>query len=165
VKVINAITCDERFTPPAAAFAKLASDGTPGYRLLARLREAVHAAPSTYGGPQYAAKQKQAYPDIQPLHLALSPPDAFARTLEQVRREGWTVAMSDPVRGRIEATARTLWYGFTDDVVLRITADGAGSRVDMRSKSRIGNGDRGVNAARIREFMGALKAAAAQRPG
>jgi len=137
----------------------------PVFEMLARVREAAHAGSSTYGGPEYAAKQKQAYPDIEPLHLALSPADAFARTLEQVRREGWTVAATDPARGRIEASARTFWYGFTDDVVLRISAEGAGSRVDMRSKSRIGSGDRGVNAARMREFLGAVKAAASHTPG
>jgi len=136
------------------------TDNPPAFETLARVREAAHAAPSTYGGPDYAAKQKQAYPDIQPLHLAASPADAYSRTLEQVRREGWTVAAADPTRGRIEASARTLWYGFTDDVVLRIRSEGAGSRVDMRSKSRVGSGDRGVNAARIREFLSALRASA-----
>ncbi|HYC13610.1 MAG TPA: DUF1499 domain-containing protein [Stellaceae bacterium] len=134
------------------------TDNPPTFETLARVREAVHAAPSTYDGPGAAAKQKSAYPYIQPLHLELPPPDAFARVLEQVRREGWTVASMDPARGRIEASARTLWYGFTDDVVLRVTADGSGSRVDMRSKSRVGSGDRGVNAARIRSFLTALKA-------
>ncbi|HVM78592.1 MAG TPA: DUF1499 domain-containing protein [Stellaceae bacterium] len=140
------------------------TDNPPAFETLARVRETAHAVPATYGGPEYAAKQKQAYPEIQPLHLALSPADAFARALEQVRRQGWTMAATDPVRGRIEASARTPWYGFTDDVVLRITADDSGSRVDMRSKSRVGTGDRGVNAARIREFLAALRAAA-EAPG
>lgn len=135
------------------------TDDPPAFETLARVREAERAVPSIYGGLEYAAQQKQAYPDIQPLHLALSPADAFARVLEQVRRQGWTVVATDPARGRIEASAHTLWYGFTDDVVLRINADGTGSRIDMRSKSRVGNGDRGVNAARIREFLGMLKAA------
>jgi uncharacterized protein (DUF1499 family) len=136
------------------------TDNPPTFETLARVREAAHAGPSTYGGPDVAAKQRLAYPYVQPLHLELSPADAFARTLEQVRREGWTVASAEPARGRIEASAKTLWYGFTDDVVLRITPDGAGARVDMRSKSRVGNGDRGVNAARIRGFLAALKMAA-----
>jgi len=135
------------------------TENPPTFETLARVREAAHAVPATYGGPEYAAKQKQAYPDIQPVRLALSPADAFARTLDQVRREGWTVAATDPTRGRIEASARTPWYGLTDDIVLRISADGSGSRVDMRSKSRVGSGDRGVNAARIRAFLNALKAA------
>jgi uncharacterized protein (DUF1499 family) len=136
------------------------TENPPAFEALARIREAAHAVPATYGGSEYAAQQKQAYPDIQPLQLSLSPADAFGRVLEQVRREGWTVVATDPARGRIEASAQTLWYGITDDVVLRISAEGTGSRIDMRSKSRVGNGDRGVNAARIREFLGALKAAA-----
>jgi uncharacterized protein (DUF1499 family) len=136
------------------------TENPPAFETLARIRETARAVPSTYGGPEYAAQQKQAYPDIEPLLLPLPPADTFARVLEQVRREGWTVAATDPARGRIEASARTRWYGFTDDVVLRISADSAGSRVDMRSKSRIGSGDRGVNAERIRAFLGSLKASA-----
>ena len=135
------------------------TENPPAFETLARIRESERAVPSIYGGPEYAAQQKEAYPEIQPLHLALPPAEAFARVLEQVRREGWTVVATDPARGRIEASAHTHWYGFTDDVVLRISADGTGSRIDMRSKSRVGNGDRGVNAARIREFLGTFKAA------
>lgn len=135
------------------------TENPPAFETLARIREAARAVPSAYGGPEYAAQQTQAYPDIQPLRLSLPPADAFARVLDQVRREGWTVVATDPAHGRIEASAQTRWYGLIDDVVLRISADGDGSRVDMRSKSRIGTSDRGVNAARIREFLAALKVA------
>ena len=57
-----------------------------------------------------------------------------------------------PREGRIEAVARTLWFGFEDDVVIRVRATAAGSRIDMRSRSRVGVSDLGANAERIRRF-------------
>ena len=58
--------------------------------------------------------------------------------------------------GRIEATATTRWFGYKDDVVVRIRPEGNGSRVDVRSASRVGASDVGANAARVREFLGRL---------
>ena len=63
-----------------------------------------------------------------------------------------------PAEGRLEATATTPWFGFTDDVVVRGERAGTGSRVDVRSKSRVGRSDLGVNARRIRDFLAALAA-------
>jgi uncharacterized protein (DUF1499 family) len=71
---------------------------------------------------------------------------------------GWQVGASDPASGRIEASQSTLFMGFTDDIVIRVTPDGSGSRIDMRSESRQGISDFGVNANRIRRYMAALKA-------
>ncbi len=59
--------------------------------------------------------------------------------------------------GRIEATATTTWFGFKDDVVIRIRSTADGSELDIRSKSRVGRSDVGKNAERIREFMSLLK--------
>ncbi len=73
---------------------------------------------------------------------------------------GWTVVATDAPAGRLEAVAETPLFGFRDDVVVRIRPEGAGSRVDMRSKSRDGRGDLGANAARIRAFRERLLAAA-----
>ena len=70
---------------------------------------------------------------------------------------GLEIVAVEPKEGRIEATATTFWFGFKDDVVIRIVADGSGSRLDMRSKSRVGRSDVGANAARIRRFMSMLK--------
>ena len=69
---------------------------------------------------------------------------------------GWHIVAAKSEEGRIEATATTLWFGFKDDVVIRIMPTAAGSRLDIRSKSRVGLSDVGVNAARIREFVAAL---------
>jgi uncharacterized protein (DUF1499 family) len=112
--------------------------------------------PTTYGGPDVARQQKEAYPDVRPIVLPDPPARAFARVLEAVRAMGWQVAATDEQGGRVEATDTTKWFGFKDDVVIRVRPEGAGSRVDVRSKSRVGRSDVGANARRIRRFMTAL---------
>ena len=107
-------------------------------------------------GPTLAERQRAAYPDLRPAELPVEPADAFRRALAVVRRMGWELLATDPDTFRIEATDRSFWFGFEDDVVVRITPSGAGSRVDVRSISRVGVGDLGVNAARVRAFVAAL---------
>jgi uncharacterized protein (DUF1499 family) len=97
--------------------------------------------------------QRKAYPDIQPLPLAVAPNIAFERAKGAIEEMGWQIVREDPSAGRIEAVATTLWFGFKDDVVIRVAADGAGSRIDIRSKSRVGVGDLGTNAQRIRAYQ------------
>lgn len=110
--------------------------------------------PATYGGNEVAEAQEKAYPDIRPLELTSVPPAAaFARALAAVRAEGWELVAADSSAGRIEATATTGWFGFKDDVVVRIEAQGAGSKVDVRSVSRVGGSDVGTNARRIRQYL------------
>lgn len=96
--------------------------------------------------------QRTAYPDIQPLRLPAAPNIAFERAKGAIEEAGWHIVREDPSAGRIEAVATSFWFGFKDDVLVRISADGAGSRVDVRSKSRVGRGDLGTNAQRIRSF-------------
>jgi len=67
---------------------------------------------------------------------------------------GWRVVSSAPAEGRLEASDTTRWFGFTDDIVVRVTAAPNGSRIDVRSASRVGRSDLGVNARRIRAFQG-----------
>lgn len=107
----------------------------------------------SYGGPQVAEQQRKAYPDIQPAVLAASPQVAFARALAAAEAMGWDIVEAQPKEGRIEATATTLWFGFQDDVVVRITPLPAGSRIDVRSKSRVGRGDTGTNAQRVLAYL------------
>ena len=75
------------------------------------------------------------------------------------RAAGWDIAAADVQAGRIEATVTSLIYGFKDDMVIRITPAASGSQLDMRSMSRMGTSDVGMNAKRIREFVASLKAA------
>ena len=110
-----------------------------------------------YEGPAIAEQQRAAYPDIGPVTLPAPPDAAFNRALATVERLGWEVLGSDAAAGRIEASDRTFWFGFTDDVVIRIAdAVDGGSRVDVRSLSRVGVGDLGANADRVRAFLAAL---------
>lgn len=108
--------------------------------------------PAEYGGPEIAAQQREAYPDLGPLALDQPPAEAFRRALQTARQMGWEIVAADSAAGRIEATATTTWFGFKDDVVVRITPDEGRSRVDVRSVSREGKSDVGANAERIREF-------------
>jgi uncharacterized protein (DUF1499 family) len=70
----------------------------------------------------------------------------------------WDVVARAPADGRLEAIATSQWFGFNDDIVVRIRPEGTGSRIDIRSKSRVGESDLGVNARRIRDFIARLKA-------
>jgi uncharacterized protein (DUF1499 family) len=70
---------------------------------------------------------------------------------------GWRIVASDPAQGRIEAVDQTPWFGFLDDVVVRVRPQGEGSRIDVRSKSRIGVSDLGTNAGRVRAYLRALQ--------
>jgi uncharacterized protein (DUF1499 family) len=109
--------------------------------------------PAEYGGPEVAAQQRAAYPELGPLMLQTPPPQAFASALAAAHEMGWEIVASDPAQGRIEATATTFWFGFLDDVVVRITPAGNGSRIDVRSVSRVGRGDVGTNAKRITDYL------------
>jgi uncharacterized protein (DUF1499 family) len=113
---------------------------------------------TAYGGEKISAQQHKAYPDVKPVMLSAPPTQAFDRALAAARRMGWEMVAADPTAGRIEATDTTLWFGFRDDVVIRVRAADGGSRIDVRSLSRVGGGDVGTNARRIRAYMKALTA-------
>jgi uncharacterized protein (DUF1499 family) len=117
------------------------------------------ANPAEYGGPEIASQQASAYPDIRTLELPTTPPGvAFTRARHAVRASGWELVAADSTDGRVEATATTGWFGFKDDVVVRVRPAGSGSRVDVRSVSRVGKSDVGTNARRIRAFLSRLRA-------
>ncbi len=112
--------------------------------------------PIEYEGEEIARQQREAYPDIVPMETDVYPAIVFDRALETAQTLGWEIVAADSDNGRIEATDTTFWFGFKDDVVIRIQGSNGGSRVDVRSKSRVGLSDVGANAARIRRFMDAL---------
>jgi len=113
---------------------------------------------AVYGGPKLAAQQKEGYPDIAPLMLAEPTDVAFARAQRAAREMGWQIVAADRAAGRLEATDTTFWFAFHDDIVVRIAAEKGGSRVDVRSVSRVGRSDIGTNAKRIRAFLARLRA-------
>jgi uncharacterized protein (DUF1499 family) len=119
--------------------------------------------PIQYGGPAVAAQQRKAFPDLVPLDLAASPERAFPAIEAAARGLGWEIVEAVPAEGRLEATATTTWFGFKDDVVVRVRPRDGGSRVDVRSLSRVGVSDLGVNAARVRAFLDRLRASGLAR--
>jgi len=113
--------------------------------------------PAEYGGPELARQQKDGYPDLKPGSVN-SPPDvAFPRALQAAKDMGWQIVDSDPKSLRIEATDTTWWFGFKDDVVVRLTPSTTGSRIDVRSVSRVGKSDVGTNARRINAYLARVK--------
>jgi uncharacterized protein (DUF1499 family) len=113
--------------------------------------------PLEYPGEETAEQQREAYPDIVTFHTHADPATVFEHALAVVERKRWELVDAAQEEGRIEATDITFWFGFKDDVVIRIRADNGGSEVDVRSKSRVGMSDVGANAARIRGFLDSLE--------
>lgn len=98
--------------------------------------------------------QAEAYADIRPLILSDAPEVVFGQAKAAIKQMGWALKSENVEAGILEATDTTFWYGFKDDVVIRIRpSEGGGSVLDVRSISRVGGSDIGVNAARIRKFL------------
>lgn len=132
------------------------SENPPQFVAVIPLR---NTAPNSveYGGEAIAKQQRAAYPQIQPVFLAEPPEEAFKRALSVARDLGWEIAAAVPNDGRIEATDTTLWFGFKDDIVVRVTPAAVGSRIDVRSVSRLGKSDLGKNAQRVRAYLQRLR--------
>ncbi|OYQ27114.1 hypothetical protein CHU93_11440 [Sandarakinorhabdus cyanobacteriorum] len=127
----------------------------PEFVALTADRRGADANPPEYN-PAFAPEQSRAYPQIRPLDLPLPRDKAFRLALAACK--GWEIIASDADAGRIEAVARVPWWGFRDDIVIRLTEVPGGTRVDIRSKSRVGTSDLGVNARRISAWLDRLAA-------
>jgi uncharacterized protein (DUF1499 family) len=122
-----------------------------------------------YQGPRFADRQartvgdlgREAYADLRPLTVTAAPDRLFAALREAAQERGWTVVTDDPASGVFEATAQTFWFGFKDDVAVRVRPAGAPGQlqVDARSTSRVGLSDMGANAARLRDYLADVAAA------
>jgi len=130
----------------------------PRFEALARLRAGEGANSAVYAGLYSAEQQRIAYPDIETVELEIPVQRAYEVTLALVNKRKWLVIDERPPQlprriGRIEAVARTPIMGFREDVSIRVTPDGEGSRVDIRSSSRYFESDLGSNAARITRLI------------
>lgn len=124
--------------------------------LVAATKDRVEGDHATeYEGEAIASLQKQGYPDLVGLKLALSPEDVFKMAKGIVQESGWALLAenSEELPFTLEAVDSTLLFGFKDDVVIRIQSADNGSLVDVRSMSRQGKSDLGVNAKRISMFF------------
>jgi len=108
--------------------------------------------------PANAAPQRAAYPDVQPLTLPMPMDAAFNAALALVQARGWQVLSADREAAQIEAIATSPLFAFQDEVALRLVPEGEETRIDMRSRSRLGQIDRGANARRIKTFLSDLAA-------
>jgi len=131
-------------------------ENPPMFQAVVPLR--AEAPNSLERSPQLAAQQREGYPDLAPVTLPVPVDQAFDRALSVAQEKGWEIVTADKSAGRIEATDTTPWFGFKDDIVIRLTRWGAGTRVDVRSVSRVGLSDVGTNARRISDFLQTLQA-------
>lgn len=107
-----------------------------------------------FSGRSFAELQREAYPQVQPVILpGATVADAHAKAKAAATALGWAIVTDDVTGGRLEAVDTSFWFGFKDDVVVTLTPDGAGVRVDARSVSRVGRSDLGMNAKRLQAFL------------
>lgn len=128
------------------------TEDPPAFVAVLPLREDA-PNPSEYGGEEIARQQKEAYPELDTQSYAELPDAVFDAALAAAEAMGWEIVAAERESGRIEAVATTTWFGFKDDVVIRIRDLRGRTQVDVRSVSRVGRSDVGANAARIRAFQ------------
>lgn len=135
-------------------------DNPPQFEAIVPLR-GENANSLEYGGAEIAQLQIKAYPYIEPLNVTREPSEVFEAALATAKQMGWDIASADKNTNRIEATDTTFWFGFKDDIVIRITPNSfgkdGGSKIDVRSVSRVGRSDIGTNASRIQAYLKNLK--------
>jgi len=141
----------------------------PRFEALARLRSGGGTNSATYAGLYSAEQQRTAYPDIETVELDVPVQRAYEVVTGLVAKRKWLVIDERPPQpprriARIEAVARTPVMGFREDVSIRVTPDGDGSRVDIRSSSRFFESDLGSNAARITKLIEDINAAVDNAP-
>lgn len=124
----------------------------PEFVVIAPLR-ADAPNPIAYAGEATAAQQRQGYPELKTLSYLQSKAELVNAVEQAATNLGWELANTDTSEGVVEATDTTMWFGFEDDVVVRITDIGNKRLVDIRSKSRVGGSDLGKNAERIHGFI------------
>jgi len=110
--------------------------------------------PLEYHADALGAKQREAYPDVKSLQTDLDPSAALTRSVSVLEDMGLEIVATDTAGNKVEATFTSFWFGFKDDLVVRIKPQSAGSLIDLRSVSRVGQSDLGANAKRITEFLG-----------
>lgn len=153
------LALNEAAPPPGELINDITTDleDPPAFSAVIPHRQAG-SNPIEYGGPAVAAVQRAVHPEVRPIMTELGQEAAFQRAFETAEGLGWEIVAGDPRTGIIEAIDTTRFFRFKDDVVIRIRQAGTGSRIDLRSRSRVGRSDLGKNAARILAFADAFAA-------
>ncbi len=110
----------------------------------------------SYPAERFAPQQRAAYPDLEPIRVSSAPEKALELARETAESLGWEIVRFDSAAGRLEARAVSRIFRFVDDIAVRVRPLEAGAVIDVRSRSRDGRGDLGVNAKRIRAFSSAI---------
>lgn len=134
-------------------------DHPPDFNVIKSLRAATDNPLDRKSPENLNQLQREGYPDLKSLMLNRSPEVVYEQALKLVESRGWHIAEASAAGGVIEATAITPIMAFKDDVIIRIQDTTQATRVDMRSVSRVGISDLGVNAKRIRHFLAELEQA------
>jgi uncharacterized protein (DUF1499 family) len=144
VPPIHDITTDTANPPAFVAILPLRENAPNGYE---------YGVSEAWPAEKLGATTMEAYPGLKPIESDLSAADAVDRTEATLQGMGLEIVAVDKEAGLVEATATTFWFGFKDDMVVRIIGNGEGSKIDLRSMSRVGQSDMGVNAARMTDFI------------
>ena len=123
-----------------------------GGRRVAEVQEEAEFVPGEQASPRDAP-----YPRLAPLTAPVSFDDAWREVAAEVRARGWDIVMAIEEDGRIDATQTSLWFGFKDDIMIRVRETEDGVRIDVRSTSRVGLSDLGANAKRVRSLLDSLE--------
>lgn len=113
--------------------------------------------PAEYQGEEIASQQRKAYPELQTQKYQQTTDQVFDAALAAVKDMGLDIVSSDKTLGLIEAYDTTTWFGFVDDVVIRIESGEQMTMLDARSKSRVGMSDIGKNAERLNVLIAGVK--------
>jgi uncharacterized protein (DUF1499 family) len=109
--------------------------------------------PLDYDAAKLGPATQAAFPRVKSITTERAARESFDRSLDVLKGMHVEIVNADRDAGRIEAVATSFWFGFKDDVVVRVRESGSGAIVDLRSVSRVGVSDLGVNAKRIEEFI------------
>ena len=145
----------ENLIEDAPVVPERASGGWPGTggRPVSELQEEAEFDPAKQSSPKNAP-----YPMLETLlEPAASYDMAYEAALEAVKARGWKVVTDDVQSGSIEATVTSFWFDFKDDVMIRVMPEGEGSRIDVRSISRVGLSDLGANSKRVSDLLGEIQ--------
>ncbi|NGP76345.1 DUF1499 domain-containing protein [Balneolaceae bacterium YR4-1] len=110
-----------------------------------------------YGGEEIAEAQKAFYDGLETMRLEVAPAEAYDKALIAAQQMPWEIVAQSKEDLRIEAFHKLPWFGFIDDVVIRVDTTDNGSKIDVRSVSRVGRGDLGVNADRIKSYLAEIE--------
>ncbi len=140
-------------TSPAIHDLSTDTEDPPAFVALADDRAAApHGV--DYPGERASMLQAAAYPEVAPaIYPGVNRDEVFRAVKASAEELGWQVVAADSAAGQLEATDRSFWFGFIDDVVIRVRETDDGVRVDIRSASRLGESDLGANAERIGRFF------------